>query len=88
MVLSKDDPCRILYRSPSPLLTPQESQERLGIISNVVFPTGIDQRLDIGLPDRFNVYYGMADDMIGVIRLCVPEQLPVEVPFVNQGKLL
>jgi len=76
MVLSTENPSQVLYRSPTPLLTPQESQERLGIISNVVFPTGIDQRSDLGMADRFNVYYGMADDMIGVIRLSIPERLP------------
>lgn len=27
-------------------------------------------------PDRFDVYYGMADNRIGVARLNVPERLP------------
>ena len=31
---------------------------------------------DLGLPDRFDVYYGMADDRIGVARMDVPESLP------------
>jgi beta-1,2-mannobiose phosphorylase / 1,2-beta-oligomannan phosphorylase len=42
----------------------------------VVFPTGIDRRDDLGLPDRFDVYYGMADDRIGVARLDVPDSIP------------
>ena len=42
----------------------------------VVFPTGIDRRDDIGQPDRFDIYYGMADSRIGVARIDVPEQLP------------
>jgi hypothetical protein len=41
-----------------------------------VFPTGIDGRDDIGLPDRFDVYYGMADNRIGVARLDLPDSLP------------
>ena len=45
-------------------------------MANVVFPTGIDRRDDLGSPDRFDVYYGMADDRIGVARLDVPEFLP------------
>jgi hypothetical protein len=45
-------------------------------VANVVFPTGIDRRDDLGLPDRFDVYYGMADNRIGVARLDVPEHLP------------
>lgn len=40
------------------------------------FPTGIDRRDDIGMPDRFDVYYGMADNRIGVARLDVPDCLP------------
>jgi predicted GH43/DUF377 family glycosyl hydrolase len=76
MVLSKDDPHEIRYRSVHPVLTPELSQERHGTISNVVFPTGIDRRDDLGVPNRFDVYYGMADSRIGVARLDVPEHLP------------
>jgi beta-1,2-mannobiose phosphorylase / 1,2-beta-oligomannan phosphorylase len=43
-----------------------------GIVANVVFPTAIDRRDDLGSPDRFDVYYGMADKRIGVARLDVP----------------
>ena len=39
-------------------------------------PTAIDRRDDLGSPDRFDVYYGMADKRIGVARLDVPEHLP------------
>jgi predicted GH43/DUF377 family glycosyl hydrolase len=59
-----------------PVLTPELPQERNGTIANVVFPTGIDRRDDLGTPDRFDVYYGMADNRIGVARLNVPENLP------------
>jgi beta-1,2-mannobiose phosphorylase / 1,2-beta-oligomannan phosphorylase len=75
MVLSEKQPSIIRYRSPEPVLTPELLQERIGTIADVVFPTGIDRRDDIGLPDRFDVYYGMADDRIGVARLDVPEWL-------------
>jgi predicted GH43/DUF377 family glycosyl hydrolase len=76
MVLSKELPQKILYRSAVPVMTPLLPQERLGTIANVVFPTGIDRRDDLGSPDRFDVYYGMADYRIGVARLNVPEILP------------
>ena len=76
MVLSKEHPRVIRYRSAEPVLTPELPQERCGTIANVVFPTGIDRRDDIGLPDRFDVYYGMADNRIGAARLDVPEFLP------------
>ena len=76
MVLSKEHPQVIRYRSTQPVLTPELPQERSGTIANVVFPTGIDRRDDLGMPDRFDVYYGMADDRIGVARLDMPEALP------------
>ncbi len=80
MVLSKEHPRRIRYRSAEPMLTPVLPQERRGTIANVVFPTGIDRRDDLGTPDRFDVYYGMADNRIGVARLDVPERLLAGAP--------
>jgi predicted GH43/DUF377 family glycosyl hydrolase len=77
MVLSKKHPRVIRYRSVEPVLTPVLPQERNGIIANVVFPTGIDRRDDLGTPDRFDVYYGMADNRIGAARLDLPDHLPV-----------
>ena len=78
MVLSKEHPQVILYRSTKPVLTPTLPQDSRGTIANVVFPTGIDRRDDIGSPNRYDVYYGMADDKIGVARLDLPDFLPSE----------
>jgi beta-1,2-mannobiose phosphorylase / 1,2-beta-oligomannan phosphorylase len=72
MVLAKGHPREILYRSKEPVLKPELPEERIGTIGDVVFPTGIDRRDDLGLPNRFDVYYGMADDRIGVARLDLP----------------
>jgi predicted GH43/DUF377 family glycosyl hydrolase len=60
------------------VLTPTLPQERDGTVDNVVFPTGIDRRDDLGAPNRFDVYYGMADCRIGVARLDLPDTLPPE----------
>jgi beta-1,2-mannobiose phosphorylase / 1,2-beta-oligomannan phosphorylase len=76
MVLSAEHPTRTIYRSPDPVLVPEDALERRGTVNNVVFPTGIDRRDDLGTPDRFDIYYGMADDRIGVARLDVPATLP------------
>ncbi len=76
MVLSREHPQRILYRSAEAVLTPTLPGERHGTVANVVFPTGIDRRDDLGTPDRFDVYYGMADDRIGVARMDLPDLLP------------
>jgi len=76
MVLSDEEPSFVRYRSPEPVLRPELPQELRGVKANVVFPTGIDRRDDLGQPDRFDVYYGMADNRIGVARLDLPEHLP------------
>ncbi|HKM56197.1 MAG TPA: glycosidase, partial [Isosphaeraceae bacterium] len=76
LVLSQEHPRVIRYRSSEPVLTPELPQERIGTVANVVFPTAIDRRADLGSPDRFDVYYGMADNRIGVARLDLPELLP------------
>ena len=77
MIFSKEHPLVITYRSLEPVLTPTLPQECDGAVDNVVFPTGIDRRDDLGTPDRFDVYYGMADNRIGVARLDLPEEIPV-----------
>jgi predicted GH43/DUF377 family glycosyl hydrolase len=76
MVLSKEHPQLIRYRSAKPVLTPTSPDECHGAVAHVVFPTGIDRRDDLGLPNRLDVYYGMADSRIGVARLDIPETLP------------
>jgi predicted GH43/DUF377 family glycosyl hydrolase len=63
-------PDRILYRSPQPVLTPESRRERRGVVDNVVFPSGLDPRPDLG--DRtYDVYYGMADYSIGAARMVI-----------------
>jgi predicted GH43/DUF377 family glycosyl hydrolase len=65
IVLDPGEVWRVTARSREPLLEPETAGEREGIVPNVVFPTGIDERED-GTAD---VYYGMADSRIGVARL-------------------
>jgi predicted GH43/DUF377 family glycosyl hydrolase len=75
-VLSKDDPCHIEFRSVQPASMPELPQERDGGKAEIVFPTGIDRRDDLGTPNIFDVYYGMSDCRIGVARLDLPDVLP------------
>jgi predicted GH43/DUF377 family glycosyl hydrolase len=64
MILDADDPTRVLVRTAEPLLTPQTSAERRGTVSNVVFPTAIEE-----IGGRHFVFYGMADAQVGVAEL-------------------
>jgi beta-1,2-mannobiose phosphorylase / 1,2-beta-oligomannan phosphorylase len=76
MVLAREHPHRVIYRSAEAVLGPEGVMELHGTVDSVVFPTGIDRRDDLGAPDRFDIYYGMADYRIGVARLDVPAVLP------------
>ncbi len=64
LVLDHNDPRTVLARTDEPLFGPDTPEERVGVVSNVVFPTAVDER-DGG----FDLYYGMADSRIGVARL-------------------
>ncbi len=72
LVLDRTDPRTVLYRSRSPVLEPETREETEGVVPQVVFPTGADDRGD----GRVDVYYGMADAFIGAARLKVPDDLP------------
>lgn len=73
---SSDQPDKILYRSSEPILKSELPEELNGIVPGVVFPTGVDRRDDLGKPNRFDIYYGMADNSIGVVQLDIPDELP------------
>ncbi|MHB8620862.1 MAG: glycoside hydrolase family 130 protein [Chloroflexota bacterium] len=79
VVLDRDNPGHVLYRTPRPILSPG-ADDQLGIVPDVVFPTAIDRRSDIGMPDRVDVYYGMADSRIGVATLTLPRVLELSPP--------
>ena len=76
MILSEKTPKKIIYRSKEPILTPELPDETIGVVGDEVFPTGLDRRDDIGQPNRIDVYYGMADNRIGVAKIEIPEKLP------------
>jgi predicted GH43/DUF377 family glycosyl hydrolase len=65
MLLDPDAVWEVTARTREPLLEPETGEELEGIVPNVVFPTALDERGD-GTAD---VYYGMADQLIGVARL-------------------
>jgi beta-1,2-mannobiose phosphorylase / 1,2-beta-oligomannan phosphorylase len=74
LVIHREGEQLMEYRSSSPILMPEVAEETQGTVNNVVFPTGVDDRGD-GVLD---IYYGMADRYIGVARLHLPAQLPLE----------
>ena len=67
-LLDRNDPTRLLARTPAPLLTPDLPWEREGFFPNVVFSNGWVQQPD----GRILVYYGAADSGVGVAELVLP----------------
>ena len=61
LLLAKDDPERVLYRSERPILEPTTDYERFGRVPNVVFSCGA-----IFMDDQLLIYYGGADTVLCV----------------------
>ncbi|MBS1995482.1 MAG: hypothetical protein JSS86_04195 [Cyanobacteria bacterium SZAS LIN-2] len=70
MIHDLNDLHKLHYVSPEPLFKPETKEELEGIVNNVVFPTGIVARPDLG-ENVFDIYYGMADRLIGRCRLTI-----------------
>jgi beta-1,2-mannobiose phosphorylase / 1,2-beta-oligomannan phosphorylase len=69
-LLDKYNPQKVIGRLNYPLFYPKEKWEIEGIVNNVVFPTGTYVKND----DLF-IYYGAADDVIGVRKLSISNLL-------------
>ncbi len=70
MLIDKDDPEKILYRSKGWILEPKESYEKEGMVPNVVFTCGA-----VVLKDTLFVYYGGADTVVALATCKLPELL-------------
>lgn len=60
-LLDLKNPQKVVGRLPYPLFSPEEIWEKKGEVNNVVFPTATSIDGDI-----LSIYYGAADDMVGV----------------------
>lgn len=56
VLLDLNDPSKIIARTNVPMLTPEEYYEKIGVVPNVVFPSGA-----IIKGDWIHLYYGAAD---------------------------
>lgn len=72
-VLDREDPAKVLYRSPEPIMVPTETYEETGTVDDVVFPTALRPSRNGTLTD---IFYGAADRAIAVARLALPQELP------------
>ena len=65
-LLDLENPCRVIARTPEPILEPEEDYEKAGVVRNVVFPEGA-----VVMGDELRVFYGGAD------RVCCTASVPM-----------
>jgi predicted GH43/DUF377 family glycosyl hydrolase len=70
MLLDLKNPLKILHRSPSFLLEPEEEYEKVGFYNGVVFPCG-----NVVIDGTLFVYYGGADKYVGMASCNLNELL-------------
>lgn len=59
MMLDKNNPSKVLYRTSTPIVEPVESYENDGFKAGVVYPCGA-----VIMKDKLHVYYGGADSVV------------------------
>ncbi len=70
VLLSHNDPTKIIGRTTEPLLIPQEEYELGGVVPNVIFPSGA-----LIEDDKLYIYYGAADTTTALATCNLPELL-------------
>jgi predicted GH43/DUF377 family glycosyl hydrolase len=70
VLLDNHDPSLVIGRTNEPILEPVEEYEKVGRVPNVVFTCGA-----IEADDKYWVYYGAADKVIGVASISKEEVL-------------
>ena len=64
MLLDLKNPSVIVSILDDPILTPEEDYERVGDVPNVTFTCGV-----VEIDEKFFIYYGAADKVIGVANV-------------------
>lgn len=70
VILDRDEPSKVKYRSSTYVLTPEEWYEERGFVPNVIFPCATLQDAESG---KIAIYYGAADTYVGVAYTTVQE---------------
>jgi predicted GH43/DUF377 family glycosyl hydrolase len=67
-LLDLENPRRVIARTPEPILEPEKDYETVGVVPNVVFPTGA-----VEIKDELRVFYGGAD------KVCCVASVPMKL---------
>ena len=81
LLTSIEEPSKIIYVSPEPIIEPEEDYEVNGWVPNVVFTCGVvpkhrDSDEILNKDDEIMVYYGAADEVIGVAETKIGDLIP------------
>jgi len=71
LLIDKDNPENILYRSEKPILEPKEAYEKFGKVPNVVFSCG-----SVMMDGNLLIYYGGADSVVCGAEFDLGELIP------------
>ncbi len=82
MMLDRENPEKVIYRSQKPILEPLEDYERLGAVPNVVFSCGAVQ-----MDNKLLIYYGGADSVLCVADFNIDELIPANSTMEKIEKL-
>jgi predicted GH43/DUF377 family glycosyl hydrolase len=67
-IFDRNDPRKLLWRSDTPVFSPEKEWEKVGQVPNVVFVEGMVRQ-----KDRYLFYYGGADKYVGVAEASLPK---------------
>jgi predicted GH43/DUF377 family glycosyl hydrolase len=70
VLLDLHNPRKIIGRTEFPLLTPEDSYERYGMVPNIVFPSGV-----LVKGKHIELYYGSADTVCATASVAIPDIL-------------
>jgi len=86
-LLDKNDPRKVIAKSPDPILEPTLDFEKRGPVINVVFPQGTVIRPGQDGRDNVYIYYGAADKNIGLTTVPVDDLLAYVKQFDAKGRV-
>jgi len=76
LLLDRKNPEKIAGRTKGPILVPEESYEKYGMVPNIVFPSGAL----LNKNGRIDVYYGAADTVCARASLNLEDLLDAMIP--------
>jgi predicted GH43/DUF377 family glycosyl hydrolase len=81
LMLDLDDPSKVIARTPESIMEPEADFEKTGLYPHgVVFPTA-----NVVVDDMLYVYYGAADETVGVATASFPEIVDYVMRFPTHG---